>query len=503
MPASTEQKMGSGAAWMVLFKLGERSLGLVSILILVRLLSPHDFGFVAMALSFIGMAELLTRFGFDVALIQDQAATDRHYHTAWTCNVLIGLFIFLLMLVAAAPITAFYAEPALFWVVCWLALAPLISGCENIGVVAFRKELRFRSEFAYQMSVKLAGFVVMVPLAFWLRSYWALVAGILASRLAGTAISYFAHPFRPRFSIAGAGVLFSFSKWLLLSNALAFLKVRSTDFVIGRSQGAETLGVYNVAYELANLPTSELGAPINRALLPGFSQIAQDPAQLHSAYVNAMGILVLFAVPAAAGIFAVSEYLVPVVLGPKWLAAVPLMQILALFGAIELFHSSMCTVLIGTGHPTAVVKGNVVFVVLLVILLIPLAERFGASGAAVAVVGASILSTPAYLMAIRVHLGIAPTAFARAITRPLIASIAMLAILRAIMPAYSPSMATSEAAWLLVGGVALGACLYALAMALLWLAAGRPQSVERLVFERASAMLVARTAAWRRNAPDA
>jgi len=203
--------MGSGAAWMVLFKLGERSLGIVSILILVRLLSPHDFGFVAMALSFIAMAELLTRVGFDVALIQNQAATDRHYHTAWTCNVLIGLFIFLLMLVAAAPITAFYAEPTLFWVVCWLALGPLISGCENIGVVAFRKELRFRSEFAYQMSVKLAGFVVTVPLAFWLRSYWALVAGILASKLVGTVISYFAHPFRPRFSIAGAAALFSFS----------------------------------------------------------------------------------------------------------------------------------------------------------------------------------------------------------------------------------------------------------------------------------------------------
>src|SRR2546426_328843 len=234
MPASTEQRMGSGAAWMVLFKLGERSLGIVSILILVRLLSPHDFGFVAMALSFIDLADLRARVGSDVALIQTQPAPDRHYHTAWTCNVLIGLFIFLLMLVAAAPITSFYAEPTLFWVVCWLALGPLISGCENIGVVAFRKELRFRSEFAYQMSVKLAGFVVTVPLAFWLRSYWALVAGLLASKLMGTIISYFAHPFRPRFSIAGAGALFSFSKWLLLVNGLAFLKERLTDFVINR-----------------------------------------------------------------------------------------------------------------------------------------------------------------------------------------------------------------------------------------------------------------------------
>ena len=495
--------MAKGAAWMVLFKLGERSLGLVSMLILVRLLSPHDFGLVAMALSFIFMAELLTSFGFDVALIQNQAANDRHYHTAWTCNVLVGFFIFLLMLAAARPITSFYGEPALFWVVCWLALGPLIGGCENIGVIAFRKELRFRREFAFQISRKLAGFAVTVPLAFWLRSYWALVAGMLASKLAGTLISYLAHPFRPRFSIAGAMSLFSFSKWLLMANVLVFLKERLTDFIIGRAQGAATLGLYNVAYELANLPTSELGAPINRALLPGFSQLAHDREQLRRAYVNAIGILALFALPAAAGIYAIAEFIVPVVLGARWVAAVPLMQILAIFGAMQLFHSSICAVLIATGHPPAVVKANVIFVLLLVTLLIVLVERFGAYGAAVAVVGASILSTPAFLIAIRVHTGIEQASFVFAIARPLLASAAMVAVLRAVMPAYSSSMAVGEAAWLLLGSVALGAIVYAVAVTLLWLAARRPQSAERLVFEQARAMLVARTAAWRRKTPDA
>src|SRR5258707_807323 len=111
MPASTERKMVSGAAWMGLFKLVERSLGLASTLILARLLSPQDFGLVAMALSFIVMAELLTGFGFDIALIQNQAADDQHYHTAWTCNVLLGVLVFLLMLGAAAPVAAFYSEP--------------------------------------------------------------------------------------------------------------------------------------------------------------------------------------------------------------------------------------------------------------------------------------------------------------------------------------------------------------------------------------------------------
>jgi O-antigen/teichoic acid export membrane protein len=407
------------------------------------------------------------------------------------------------MLAAAAPAATFYAEPALFWVLCWLALGPLIGGFENIGVVAFRKELRFRSEFAFQISRKLAGFAVTVPLAFWLRSYWALVAGMLVSRLAGTVMSYFAHPFRPRFSLGGAGSLFTFSKWLLLINGLGFLKSRLADFFIGRLHGATALGLYNVSYEVANLPTSELGAPINRALLPGFSHIAQDAAALRSAYVNAIGVLALFALPAAAGIFAVAEFLVPVVLGSKWLATVPLIQILGIFGAIELFHSSMCTILISKGHPAEVAKAHVIFVLALLTLMIALVGPFGASGAAVAVVSASILSTPAYLAAIRIHTGVEPAMFVRAITRPLLASVAMAAVLRITMPAHVPVMATSEAAWLLLGAVVLGAFLYVLALALLWLVARQPQSAERVVLERVRAMLVARTAVWRRNDPDA
>lgn len=491
--------MASGAVWMVLFKLVERSLGLISTLILVRLLAPTDFGLVAMAMSFIAMAELLTSFGFDVALIQNQNATAQQYHTAWTCNALFGLLIFLLMLAAAAPAAAFYAEPAVFWVLCCLALGPLIAGCENIGVIAFRKELRFKNEFAFQITRKLVAFAVTVPLAFWLRSYWALVAGMLASKLAGTLISYYAHPFRPRFSLTGAATLFSFSKWLLLNNAMGFLKVRLADFFVGRIHGATTLGLYNVAYEVANLPTSELGAPINRALLPGFSQIEQDQEQLRTAYADAMGVLALFALPAAAGIFCVADYLVPVVLGKKWLAAVPLIQTLGVFGAIELFHSSISTVLIARGFPSAVVGCQAFFVLILLVLLFTLVSPYGAAGAAIAVVGASILSTPAFLLAVRIHTGIGPRIFARALLRPLLASLIMILTLRHAIPDYAPAMAMSEATGLLLVSVLAGACVYMLAVTLLWFAAGRPRSVERHVVENAREMIAARMPLWLRR----
>ena len=484
--------MASGAVWMILFKLIERSLGLISTLILVRLLDPKDFGIVAMAMSFIVMAELLTNFGFDTALIQNQRAEPHLYHTAWTCNVLFGLGIFLLMIGAALPAAKFYAEPALVWVLVFLALGPFIQGCENIGVVAFRKELRFRSEFAFQISRKLIGFAVTVPLAFWLKSYWALVAGMLASKLAGTAISYFVHPFRPRFSFVGAGGLFSFSKWILLLNGLGFLKGRLTDFFIGRLHGSTSLGLYNVAYEIANLPTSELGAPINRALLPGFSRIGTDLSSMRRAYANAIGMLAMIALPAAAGIFAVAQFIVPVVLGTKWLAAVPLIQILGIFGAIELFHSSMHTFLFASGHPGAAARAQAVFVLVLAMLLAALVGQYALTGAALAVVGASIIATFAYLFAVYRHNGIGPVVFMRAISRPLLAALAMAGTLGVALPSYKSEMPASEVVWLLVVGIVSGAIVYGFTLVSLWLIAGRPAGAECLAYERLQEFILAR-----------
>ena len=103
MLSSLNKRMTRGAAWMLLVKLVERSLALVSTLILVRLLAPADFGLVAMAMSVIVMAELLSAFGFDIALIQRQSVSEEHYHSAWACNVLLGLGVALVLVLAAAP----------------------------------------------------------------------------------------------------------------------------------------------------------------------------------------------------------------------------------------------------------------------------------------------------------------------------------------------------------------------------------------------------------------
>jgi lipopolysaccharide exporter len=484
MSQDVQGKMALGALWMVLFKLLERTLGLISTLILVRLLSPPDFGIVAMATSFIFMAELLMSFGFDVALIQQQDVTDEHYHTAWTCNVFLGLLITLAMLVAASPIAAFYRRPEVFWVVCALAVGPVLGGCENIGVVAFRKELQFRREFFFQLSRKILGFLVVVPLAYFLKNYWALVAGMLTSKVAGTIISYVAHPFRPRFSLVRIRELLGFSKWLLFNNMVGFLKERSSDFVLGRLYGAGPLGVYNISYEFATMPTTELSAPINRALMPGFARLAGDPVAMRNAYANAIGMLAILALPAATAIFATASFLVPVVLGTKWLGAVPLIEILAANGGLLLFHSSICTVLIANGYPDRVTATNGLYVITLLVLFLALAPGFGVTGAALAALGASLFSTPVYLLQVRRSIGIPAALFIQSATRPTLAALAMTGLMQCLLPEWNPTMSPAVAAGWLIGGLVFGIVAYAAAILLLWVALGRPAGAEELMLER-------------------
>lgn len=495
MTDSTQTKMAKGAVWMVMFKLVERGLGLISTLILARLLAPGDFGVIAMALSFIAMAELMAAFSFDTAIIHNQLATAEHLNSAWTCSFLLGLFITVLMVAMAHPVSVFYQKPELFWVVVALSFGPLITGSQNIGVVAFRKELDFRKEFRFQVSRKLISFCIVVPLAFMLRSHWALVIGILVSSLAGTGMSYLMHPYRPRLGFSKAMELFKFSRWLLINNFAGFFKERSADFFIGRMTGATSLGTYNLAYEISSLPTTEIGAPINRALLPGFAKM-KDEAEIASAYSNAVGLLSLLALPSAACIFALAPFLVPVILGEKWLAAVPLMQLLAFNGALLLFHGSVCALLIGRGFPARVMVANVTYALVLIGLLsavFTLRPEWGVLGAAYAALATSLAATPVYLHQLKRCLDLRPILFVRAIFRPFMGSLCVIGLIPWMLPTFVAGKPFwFNLAWLAGGGV-VAVSLYALTVLMLWTLVGRPHGAERIFLSQARAIVVERS----------
>lgn len=493
MPNSTAEasgdlnrKMARGAAWLVLFKLADRAIGFVSTLILARILVPEDFGIVAMGTSMLGALEMLSAFNFDIALIQNPRALRRHYDTAWTFQLLFALFTALMMCALAIPAAHFFAEPRVTWLMVALGLCSAIRGFDNIGVVAFQKDLELHKEFKLGMIKRLAGFVVTIVAAFALRNYWALVLGMLTLRLVGCALSYRMHLYRPRWSLEAARELFQFSVWLLLNNALIFLNNRGSDFLIGRLGGPASLGLYALSYELANLPTTELVFPIQRAVFPGYSRIASDPIQLREAFLKVLSVVAIVTVPAGALIGLLANPLVLTLLGPRWLGAVPLIEVLALFGIVRSLHGPNGSIYLALGRPHAVagLQGLQLFIAVgLMLQWIPVHGVIGAAWAIL--VGALIAMGVNFAMVLRA-IQLPFGRFVAALWRPSVAVVGMALLLRQIEPsgqisAVAPHGLTT--AVILVVQATTGVVCYLLAVLLLWFVCRCPPGIEKFAVD--------------------
>jgi lipopolysaccharide exporter len=465
---------------------------MVSTIILARILAPEDFGLVAMATSVLVLIEMISAFGFDVALIR-QTSTDRsNYDTAWTFNLLLGLTVGVFLAALAYPAARFYGEPRVTPVMFLLAAAPIFQGLENIGVVAFRKDLNFRAEFMWLTGRRLVGLATVLPLAFLLRSYWALVVGIVVGRLAGMLLSYLAHPYRPRLSLAARQALFGFSKWVVLVNILGFFLHRSSDLVIGRLLGSGPLGIYSVAVEVSSLPTTELVAPINRAVYPAFAKIADDRPRLKHEYLAVMGIIALIAIPVAVGVASVGPQIVALMLGAKWLSAVPLVKALALLGAVQFPYTNAYSVFLAVGKPQHQIKINALHVPVLVGLLIVLTTHYGAQGAAWATVITGFVVVPVSLWFVFRELDIRVLEFADVVWRPAAAAAVMYALVATVGGMWEP-VGTAAVTGQLVVLVVTGALVYVLGVLVLWWSVGAPQSGERRLLTRGRDVLTGRS----------
>jgi O-antigen/teichoic acid export membrane protein len=478
------RKMVFGAAWMMSVRLVDRSIGLASTVILARVLVPADFGVVAMAMGVVALLELFAAFGLDAALIQRRDIGQAHYNTAWTFNVLLGCLIGVALLALAWPAAVFYRQPPLAWVLVVLAVAPPIQGLENIGLVAFRRDLNFRADFLITTCKRLILFGITVSLALLLRSYWALVLGIVAGRALGVILSYIVHPYRPSFSLAARSELFGFSKWMLSTNLVAFALQRSSDVVLGRFLGPQPLGLYNVGAELASLPSTELIAPINRAVFPGFARIASDREALRREFVTFIGFVAMIGIPAAIGVASIAHLMVPLMLGMNWLDAIPVVKIMALAGALQLLQTTNYAVYLAVGKPY---RQLVVLSVQLAVLLpgmILLSPKLGIVGAAYASALASAVSLPVTLTMVLSEIRAGVVDFVRPVWRPVVGSGVMFFALRQFELPAAPH--TLQLIATLLTAAAAGFVVYALVVLACWLAAGRPDSTETTVLRQFS-----------------
>jgi O-antigen/teichoic acid export membrane protein len=187
--------------------------------------------------------------------------------------------------------------------------------------------------------------------------------------------------------------------------------------------------------------------------------------------------------PVSALIFAIAPHLVPVLFGSKWLDAVPLMQMLALAGGLIALHSPLCALLIAHGHPDRVALSHVVYVAVLFVGLFTMLPKLGIQGAALAVLCAALISTPAYLLQVRQRVGVRIVPILRAVLRPAASSMVMVLVVQAVIPSPDASPTFASSVLPLFFGSALAVVVYVITVAALWILSGKPNGAERFVVE--------------------
>jgi lipopolysaccharide exporter len=479
-----------GSIWMIVARWATRLIGLVSTVILARLLAPSDFGVIAMALIAAGLLETISYAGVDLALMREGNNSRDHYNTAWTIQIIQAAFIAALLIGIAPLAAAYFSEPRAIAIIQLLALKSLIDGTQNIGIVAFRKEFDFAKEFRFMVYTKLLNFVIVVGLAFALRNYWALAIGSTTASAIGVGLSYAMHPYRPRWCLTKVKEIWSFSQWLMISRVGAFLNRRADEFVIGGMVGANVMGGYHVASELATMPSNELVMPMRRALFPALASLPINSPLFGAAVQSTFATVAAACLGVSFGLLSAAPEVVTLILGQKWVEVIPLVQWLALFGGFSALVLVLEVPLWVSGRTNSSALQTWVELAILVPLVYMAARRFGVEGAAITRAAVATAMIPV-MMVLTARAGyISSRQLLAALWRPLASGLAMAAVLFLL-----PFGALGSVALALVAKIVLGALVYLLSMVVLWIAAGRPDGVETMVKTHVLSMIARRRTA--------
>lgn len=433
---TVRRRVAAGALVMIMVRMSFRLLGIVNTLIVARILLPSDFGLVGLVTAAYTVLDLLSQMGLQAAIIRMPHPTRADYDTAWTLG-LARSFLIAILLVVSAPFLAVYIhEPRTVQLTYVLAAVCVVQGFENIKLVDLQRELRYQRVFLYQVAGKIAGVAVTIPLAFYLRNYWALLLGICATRLTMVVIGYMMLPYRPRFSLAAWHALFHFSKWIMVGNVLIVLDNNAMTFLIARIGGSAGIGTYQVATQIGALPASEIAAPIRDPIYAGSARLAADIAQLRRYFFENLELMFAVITPLSLLICVLAEPTTLIFLGPKWVSAIPLIRYCALFALFDAVghYTNGFYVLLGRQKDYYLAYAAVLAIRIPAIIVGGLYA--GPQGALIAITVTAFLTMLLWNGFLPRALDVRPRDFVRATWRTVVGSVAMVLVVAILLREY-------------------------------------------------------------------
>jgi len=389
-----------------------------------------------------------------------------------------GAVLTVLILALSTLTVSYFNEPRSFAVIIALALRPFIKGFENVGVIAFQKELNFRKDFKFGVISKISSFFLTITAAFILRNHWALVIGVLGGGVFATSFSYFIHPFRPRFCFTRIRELLSFSVHILSQSIMLFLIRRLDEFIVGGVAGTLKMGLYHVAADVGAAPTDELVGPISRPLNSIYAKLKDDAASLRETYLSTLSMISTLALSAGTGVTFVAQELVDVVLGEKWHAVGGIIIWLSLAAAALAIADTAANLMNPIGKELLATRLRVVQT----LLLLPCLSLAGLYGTVVDIAAArfaiSAIMVPICLIGVGRVLNVGARDYARVIWRP-----ALGAGVMAVVLTWLDRWLDVPVAWDLVISVVVGGVAFISVVSVAWLSTGRPKGFETTAVE--------------------
>lgn len=316
---------------------GRYAVQLLALVVFSRLLSPADFGLVAMVTGVVGVAYVIGDFGLSLAALQAAELRAHQRTNLFWCNSGIGLLLAILICVAAGPLAAFYGDSRVASVTVVLASVFLINGVAVQFRTELNRELRFGVIAAADLLGQAAGFVVALVGALVGWSYWALVVMQVIGAVVTNAIIIARAQWWPGWYHRGTPMrsLLVFGLNTFLTQLVNYVSTNLDQVVIGRVWGATTLGFYNRAFQIARIPGQQVASPLTRVVLPYLSRLQDDRAPYLDAVKKTQLALATLLLSLLAFVVGTGDWLVPIVLGGGWQEAVPLLRVLCLAGALE------------------------------------------------------------------------------------------------------------------------------------------------------------------------
>jgi O-antigen/teichoic acid export membrane protein len=359
----------------------------------IRILSPDDYGLIAMASVLIGFATLVNELGFIPALIQAKDVSDYLVRQVFGVVLVSNVLVFLGVLTAAPYLAMFFEEDRLTPIAQVLAVTLLISALSAVPSAMLQRDIRFKRISVAEFSATIVSGLATLTLAIHGFGVWSLVIGNLVRVTTMTIGILIAGQFwmSPVLRLDGLGRLFSFGAKITVQKVLWYANTHLDLALVGKLLGNHALGLYSVVFHLANLPMSKIMAVINQVAFPLYSRLQNDVEQASAYYFKSVQLASLLFFPLMWGFSSVAPEFVDVILGDKWAGASVILQVLTLVVPFRVLSVLLSPLVNGLGRPGLGTRNLLTYTVLMT-PAIAVGTQWGLTGVCVGLVAAQMVA---------------------------------------------------------------------------------------------------------------